>query len=140
MEGYMPEKQEDGVSFKAQGESYYVDAERLPLLFLVKGYNVDPDEWDIDLLREAAHLMSDDLAMVKATFTDDGKHLNFFVAAQDRNFESFRANLCAYMRLLESGQQSLNEHYHRMEEEQKEADLATQPILPPARQDNKVLS
>ena len=140
MEGYMPEKQEDGVAFKIQGDSYFVDAERLPLLFLIKGYNVDPNDWDIDLLQHAAHLMSDDLAIVKATFADDNKHLNFLIAAQDRNYESFRLNLSTYLRMLENGEQKLSDHYHRMEDEQKEASLSAQPIIPPARQDNKVMS
>ena len=126
--------------FKAQGESFYIDAECLPLVFLVKGYNVDPDEWEMDILRDAAHLMSDALIMVKATFTDDGTTLNFFVAAQDRNYESFRANLTNYMRIIEDGQRKMNEEYHRMVDAKREAALAAQPYIPQVKQENKVVS
>ena len=140
MEGFFPEVEETGVRFKGQGESFYIDAERLPLVFILKGYNVDPNEWEMDILRDAAHKMSDDLVMVKATFSDDNKSLNFFVAAQDRNFESFRANLTSYMRIIEDGQRKMNEEYHRMVDEKREAALAAQPVIPPVRQDSKVMS
>ena len=114
MEGYFPEKEGNLVSFKAQGEGYYVDTDRLPMFFLVKWYNVDPTAWDMDILRAAAHKMSDDLVMVKAGISEDDKTLNFFIAAQDRNYESFRANLVYYLHILNDGQQKLVQEYNRM--------------------------
>ena len=140
MEGFFPEVEDTGVRFKAQGESFYVDAERLPLIFLLKGYNVDRNDWEMDILRDAAHKMSDALIMVKATISDDDKSLNFFVAAQDRNYESFRANLTSYMRIIEDGQRKMNEEYHRMVDERRDAALAAQPFIPADRPDSKVLS
>jgi hypothetical protein len=107
MEGYFPEKEGNLVSFKAQGEGYYVDTDRLPMFFLVKWYNVNPTAWDMDILRAAAHKMSDDLVMVKAGVSEDDKTINFFIAAQDRNYESFRANLVYYLHILMDGQQKL---------------------------------
>ena len=140
MEGFLPEIEESGVRFKEQGESFYVDAERLPVFFVVKSYNVDPSNWEMDLLRDAAHLMSDALIMVKATFSDDGRALNFFVAAQDRNYESFRANLTYYMRIIEDGQRKMNEEYNRMVDEKREAALKANSFIPSVQPENKVLS
>lgn len=140
MEGFFPETEEDGVRFKVQGEIFYIDAERLPLIFLLKSYNVDPKDWEMDLLRDAAHLMSDELIMVKATFLDEGRTLNFFVAAQDRNYESFRANLTNYMHILEDGQRKMNEEYHRLVDEKREAALAARPVIPSTQSENKILS
>lgn len=140
MEGFFPEVEETGVRFKGQGESFYIDAERLPLFFVVKSYNVDPDNWEMDLLRDAAHLMSDALILVKATFSDDGRTLNFFVAAQDRNYESFRANLTHYMRIIEDGQRKMNEEYNRMVDEKREAALKANPVMPSVQHENKILS
>ena len=140
MEGFFPEVEETGVRFKSQGESFYVDAERLPLFFIVKSYNVDPDNWEMDILRDAAHLMSDALILVKATFSDDGRTLNFFVAAQDRNYESFRANLTHYMRIIEDGQRKMNEEYNRMLDERREAALKANPVMPSVQHENKILS
>ncbi len=139
-EGYIPEIDTDLVRFKIQGENYFVQTDRLPLLFLIKGYNLDPADWDVDLLREAAHLMSDDLAMVKASVGDDGTTISYFVAARDRNYESFRQNLSSYLSIMEEGQRKLDEEYHRMEDEKEEAARAAQPILPPLRPESKVLS
>ena len=140
MEGFFPEVEETGVRFKGQGESFYIDAERLPLFFIVKSYNVDPDNWEMDILRDAAHLMSDALILVKATFSDDGRTLNFFVAAQDRNYESFRANLTHYMRIIEDGQRKMNEEYNRMVDEKREAALKANPVMPSVQHENKILS
>jgi hypothetical protein len=139
-EGFIPETEGNWVSFKVQGEGYYVDANRLPLIFVIKGYGVDPNEWEMDLLREAAHQMSDELVMVKATFSDDGKDMRFFIAARDRNYESFRANLTSYLGILEDGQRVMNEKYHKMVDEKREAALAAKPYAPQVKQENKVLS
>ena len=130
MEGYFPEMEGDLVTFKVQGEGYYVDTERLPMFFLVKWFNVDPTAWDMDILRAAAHKMSDDLVMVKAGVSEDDKTLNFFIAAQDRNYESFRANLVYYLHILNDGQQKLAQEYNRMVEEKKNAVLPDNPAAP----------
>ena len=135
MEGYFPEMEGDLVTFKVQGEGYYVDTERLPMFFLVKWFNVDPTAWDMDILRAAAHKMSDDLVMVKAGVSEDDKTLNFFIAAQDRNYESFRANLVYYLHILNDGQQKLAQEYNRMVEEKKNAVLPDNPPAP-----SKILS
>lgn len=127
MEGYFPEMEGNLVSFKVQGEGYYVDTDRLPMFFLVKWYNVDPTAWDMDLLRTAAHKMSDDLVMVKAGVSEDDKTINFFIAAQDRNYESFRANLVYYLHILNDGQQKLAQEYNLMVEEKKNAVLPDNP-------------
>ena len=138
--GFIPEKNKETVSFRAQGENYQIEADRLPLFFIVKGFNVNTEEWDLDLMREAAARVSDEVAIVKADVSDDAKILRFFVGAHDRNYESFRDNLTSYMSILESGQRFFRDEYDRMEKEQEKATLSTQPIVPPARTDNKVMS
>ena len=140
MEGFIPEVEETGVRFKCQGESFYVDAERLPLVFIVKSYRIDPAELEMDILLDAAHRTSDAIVMVKATISDNDKSLNFFVAAQDRNYESFRANLTSYMGIIEDGRRKMSEEYHRMVDEKREAALAAQPVIPSVKQENKVMS
>ena len=139
-EGYFPETDEDRIRFKVQGESYLVDASRLPLLFIVKGYSVVPNEWEMGIFRDAAHIMSDRLVMVKATFSDDDKDLRFFVAARDRNPESFRANLTSYLGIIEDGQRVMNEEYNRMVEEKRNAASKAHPMVPSVQQEYKLLS
>lgn len=139
-EGFFPEIEDKLVIFRVQGRTYYVDANRLPLVFLVKPFDIDPSELEMDLFKAAAHSMSDHLVMVKATISDDEKHMRFFVASRDRNFESFRANLTAYMGVLDDGQHLMNETYNQLLDEKRKAALEARPIVPPVKQGSKVMS
>lgn len=138
--GYVPQMEEGFVTFRIQGETFLVDATRMPLLFVVKSYSVNPDDWEMDILREAAHRMSDDFVMVKTTLAEDGKSMRCFVAVMDRNVESFRTNLPYYASLIEDGLRHMDELYRQMVEERRDAALAAQPTIPPVQQENKVLS
>ena len=84
IEGFIPETEENLVIFRVQGKTYYVDGNRLPLVFVVKPFDIDPDELEMDLFREAAHRMSDRLVMVKATVSDDGKRWKDVAALASR--------------------------------------------------------
>ena len=78
--------------------------------------------------------------MVKATISDDEKHMRYFVASRDRNFESFRANLTAYIGILDDGQHLMNETYDQLLDEKRKAALEARPIVPPVKQGSKVMS
>ena len=139
-EGFFPEIKDNLVIFRVQGKTYYVDANRLPLIFLVKPFDIDPKELEIDLFKEAAHSMSDRLVMVKASISDDEKRLRYFVVSRDRNFESFRANLTVYMGMLDDGQHMMNEVYNQLVEEKHKAALEARPIIPLVKQGSKAMS
>ena len=66
----------------------------------------------------------------KAGVSEDDRTLNFFIAAQDRNYESFRANLVYYLHILNDGQQKLAQEYNRMVEEKKDSILPDKPAAP----------
>ena len=138
--GFVPEILDDAVEFRVQGEKYLIDTERLPLFFLIKSYTLNPEEWDMDLMRQAAHTLSDRLAMVKATFSDESTDISFFVAAHDRNYESLKENLSTYLRIIADGQHLLDEEYDRLVKERDTSSLPSQPYIPPVQQENKVLS
>ena len=140
IEGFFPEVDENLVIFRVQGKTYYIDGNRLPLVFLVKPFDINPNELEMDIFREAAHKMSDRLVMVKATVSDDGKHMRYFVAARDRNYDSFRANLTTYMGFLEDGQRLMNEVYDKLVYEKRKVAIEARPIVPPAKQDSKIMS
>ena len=140
MEGYFPEIVGDAVSFKVQGEGYYVDTGRFPMFFIAKSFSVDPTSMEMDILKDAAHRMSDDLVMVKTAISEDGKALNFFVAARDRNFESFRANIALYLSILLDGQRKLSEEYNRLLEEKQGSALKDETVGSSIQHDNKVFS
>lgn len=143
--GYVPEVSGTLVSFMLQGERFIVDTERLPQVFVVKQFQVDANQWDTNTLRHAAHVMSDDLIMVKAIIDEDGEGdnnpvLRFLVAALDRNYASFKENLTTYVRLIEDGRQQMHEVYERMVHEKRDAALTVDPFLSARQKDNKTMS
>ncbi|MBQ9893469.1 MAG: hypothetical protein IJM35_09990 [Bacteroidales bacterium] len=140
--GYVPETTNGCVHFVTSGKYYIIDTTGLPLLFFSCYYNIQTNEWDMDLFKKAAHLMSDDLIMVKAIIEDspDSTVLRFVVAAMDRNYPSFTDNIMSYLRIINDGDRYLIETYNRLVEEKKNQDLSINPFASSARQDTKLLS
>ena len=140
--GYVPDTSDDWIRFMVAGERFFIDTSRLPQIFISRYYNVQTSEWDMELLKKAAHLMSDDLIMVKAIFDEepDSTTLRFFVAAMDRNYPSFRDNLMAYLGIISDGNRRMSEIYDNLVEEKKNPALAGTPFTAAYVQDPKLLS
>ena len=140
--GFIPERRENTVRFMKAGETFNVDASRLPLVFVEKCYYVDPEEFEMDLLKQAAHLVSDEMVMVKIVFDEDGPRttLNCFIATLDANYASFKENVNNYISIIEEGLSELKEIYDKLVEEKRDAALALNPTLPSAKAESKVIS
>lgn len=117
--GYTPDTSNNFVSFKVNDKLVDIDIARLPALGIVCDYTIDPDKWNFDSIKQAAHLMADELIMVKAYFinNEDNAILRFLVVAMDRNYISFRDNLQLYISILSEGDKVLREKYHSLEAE-----------------------
>ena len=96
-----------------------IDIRRLRALGIICDYTINCNKWDIDLMKQAAHLMADELIMIKALFinNEDNTILRFLVVAMDRNYISFRENLKRYISILSEGDTVLKEKYHSLEDE-----------------------
>lgn len=140
--GYVPDRSENWIRFMVSGEPFYVETDRLPSVFVLRQFGVDSKEWEMDLLKQAAHLMSDELIMVKATFDEDkdGIGLRFFVAAVDANNASFQENLTKYINIIDDGRRKMNEIYEGLVQEKRDAALTLNPFLPANSSENKVMS
>jgi len=140
--GYVPDRSENWIRFMVSGEPFYVETDRLPSVFVLRQFGVDSKEWEMDLLKQAAHLMSDELIMVKATFDEDkdGIGLRFFVAALDANNASFQENLTKYINIIDDGRRKMNEIYEGLVQEKRDAALTLNPFLPANSSENKVMS
>ena len=57
--GFVPEAEDNWIFFKKQGDTYGVVTERLPMFIIMRHYDLDKKEWNMDLLRQAAHKVSD---------------------------------------------------------------------------------
>lgn len=104
------------ITFSVSDERYMIDTDRLPLMFIYKGFKVESKDWDIDRLKHAAHLMSDEVVMVKAII---GEHdadiiLQIFVAVQDANIGSFTANIKKYLGIINEGEARLRAFYDEL--------------------------
>ena len=139
--GYIPERMDGHIRLMVQGESYSVSTDRLPLVFVLKGYTVDEKDWEMDLFRKAAHQMSDDLAIVKATFDeyDEVVHLRFFTASRDNTIRGLRDNLPAYIDLIDEGRRRMSEIYDELIKERDEP-ITTAPLFPAAPYEKKIYS
>ena len=139
-EGYVPDRGEDCIRFMVAGEPFFAEIDRLPIVFVLRQYGVDTSEWEMDLLKQAAHLMSDELIMAKASFHNDDTVLRFFVAALDANKASFQENLTKYIGIITEARQTMDEIYERLVKEKREAALAVNPFLTESKPENKVMS
>ena len=143
--GYLPDRLEDSIRFMVSGEVFHIVTERIPQVFIFKDFAVDSGEYDIQLMKYAAHLLSDELFMVKATIEDvDDKpdlfNLHFFVAATERTYSSFRENLPVYISLIDESAYRLNEIYKDLIEKKKAASIGVHPFMTREQLERKTVS
>ena len=139
--GYVPEADGHWITFMAQGEHYAIDADRFPVMVMMKHYNLDHKEWDMDLMHKAAHQVSDDIIMGKVLFTgeeEDG--IMFQITAIENKYGHFKDCLTRYISIIDESQSRMSQLYNDMDAKQKE-NLSVFPQLGTgASGDKKVMS
>ena len=125
--GYVQESLEGGVIFKKEDQRYVIDARRIPRITLRLGFRVDPDEWNLERLRRATLLLSEEDTMVEARVSDetDGNgawHLAFMLTTIDRTNRAFRENFRDYLDTLDHAQERLKNLYNQLSPEGNEQD------------------
>ncbi len=139
--GYVPDADEHWINFMVQGEHYAIDADRFPILVMMKHYNLNHNEWDMDLMHKAAHQVSDELIMGKVLFTgeeEDG--IAFQITAIENKYGHFKDCLTRYISIIEESQARMSKIYNDMDEKRKEG-LSLLPQLGAGAQgEKKVLS
>ena len=130
--GYDTETSNGFVSFKAEEKLFDIDITRLPAIGIICDFTIDGNKWDIELMKKAAHLMSDEIMMVKAIFIENKEEtiLRFLIVCMDHNYISFRDNLKRYIGIINDGDKVLKEKYHNLEEEQNHPSLSETALLP----------
>lgn len=119
--GYVPEADGHWITFMAQGEHYAIDADRFPVMVMMKHYNLDRKEYDMDLMHKAAHQVSDELIMGKVLFTgeeEDG--IAFQITAIENKYGHFKDCLTRYISIIEESQARMNKLYNEMDAKRKE--------------------
>lgn len=120
--GFFPREASEGVLFKDDGFVYDIETSRLPVVFINHYNQFDAEGFDIDIFKEAARQVSDDLIMVKVEVEFKMKECNvrFFIAALDANNASFRDNLPRYIDILCDAKRKLIDIYMEKKEKQRE--------------------
>lgn len=139
--GYVPEADGHWITFMAQGEHYAIDADRFPVMVIMKHYNLDRKEYDMDLMHKAAHQVSDDIIMGNVLFTgeeEDG--IAFQITAIENKYGHFKDCLTRYISIIDESQSRMSQLYNDMDAKQKE-NLSVFPQLGAgASGENKVMS
>ncbi len=140
--GCVPSIEGNFIRFMKDGEKYYIDLNRLPVFFMMRCYMVEVNDWQMDLLRHAAHVMSDQRMIVKALVEGEGNDtsIRIFVVSLDRNYDSLKENLPRYITMLEQAYEKLKVIYDQLAEERREAAQTINPLYPMGQTENKILS
>lgn len=139
--GYVPEADGHWITFMAQGKHYAIDADRFPVMVMMKHYNLDHKEWDMDLMHKAAHQVSDDIIMGKVLFTgeeEDG--IAFQITAIENKYGHFKDCLTRYISIIDESQSRMSQLYNEMDAKQKETLSVLPQLGTGASGDKKVMS
>lgn len=118
--GYVPETDGHWITFMAQGEHYAIDADRFPVMVMMKHYNLDHKEYDMDLMHKAAHQVSDEIIMGKVLFTREEDGIAFQITAIENKYGHFKDCLTRYISIINESQSRMSQLYNDMDAKQKE--------------------
>ena len=139
--GYMPDADDHWITFMAQGEHYAIDADRFPVMVMMKHYNLDHKEYDMDLMHKAAHQVSDDIIMGKVLFTgEDEDGIMFQITAIENKYGHFKDCLTRYISIIDESQSRMSQLYNEMDAKQKERLSVFPQVGAGAPGDKKVMS
>lgn len=127
--GFVPEvdTDENWVFFKKLGLTYGIVTERLPMFIIMRHYDLDKKEWNMELLRQAAHKVSDEIIMAKVLLTgEDENGISFQITSFEDNYEHLKDFLCQYLSIIDESYARLFDTYNELENKKSEMSLANQ--------------
>lgn len=127
--GFVPEADADEhwIFFKKQGDTYGIVTERLPMFIIMRHYDLDKKEWNMELLRQAAHKVSDEIIMAKVLLTgEDENGISFQITSLEDNYEHLKDFLCQYLSIIDESYARLFDIYNELENKKSEMSLTNQ--------------
>lgn len=127
--GFVPEvdTDENWVFFKKLGLTYGVVTERLPMFIIMRHYDLDKKEWNMELLRQAAHKVSDEIIMAKVLLTgEDEDGISFQITSFEDNYDHLKDFLCQYLSIIDESYARLFDIYNELENKKSEMSLTNQ--------------
>lgn len=127
--GFVPEvdTDENWVFFKKLGLTYGIVTERLPMFIIMRHYDLDKNEWNMELLHQAAHKVSDDIIMAKVLLTgEDEDGLSFQLTSFEDDYDHLKDFLCQYLSIIDESYARLFDIYNELENKKSEMSLTNQ--------------
>ena len=125
--GFVPEAEDNWIFFKKQGDTYGIVTERLPMFIIMRHYDLDKNEWNMELLRQAAHKVSDEIIMAKVLLTgEDENGISFQISSFEDNYEHLKDFLCQYLSIIDESYARLFDIYNELENKKSEMTLTNQ--------------
>lgn len=127
--GFVPEvdTDENWVFFKKLGLTYGIVTERLPMFIIMRHYDLDKNEWNMELLHQAAHKVSDDIIMAKVLLTgEDEDGISFQLTSFEDDYDHLKDFLCQYLSIIDESYARLFDIYNELENKKSEMSLTNQ--------------
>ena len=127
--GFVPEvdTDENWIFFKKLGLTYGIVTERLPMFIIMRHYDLDKNEWNMELLHQAAHKVSDEIIMAKVLLTgEDENGISFQITSFEDNYEHLKDFLCQYLSIIDESYARLFDIYNELETKKSEMSLTNQ--------------
>lgn len=125
--GFVPEAEDNWIFFKKQGDTYGIVTERLPTFIIMRHYDLDKKEWNMELLRQAAHKVSDEIIMAKVLLTgEDEDGISFQITSFEDNYDHLKDFLCQYLSIIDESYARLFDTYNELENKKSEMTLTNQ--------------
>lgn len=142
--GFVPDSRENNVLFRAQGSKYLVRTNRLPYLTVIKSFNLDTSEYDMELFRAAAEKVAHNMFMLRLVVDEKESYFCFEIDAYEQSYGHFRDSLTAYLDGIEEAQRAHQNIYHKLLDDKREMErMQSKAEMVPAltkSSENKVLS
>lgn len=127
--GFVPEvdTDENWIFFKKLGLTYGIVTERLPMFIIMRHYDLDKNEWNMELLHQAAHKVSDEIIMAKVLLTgEDENGISFQITSFEDNYDHLKDFLCQYLSIIDESYARLFDTYNELENQKSEMTLTNQ--------------
>lgn len=125
--GFVPEAEDNWIFFKKQGDTYGIVTERLPTFIIMRHYDLDKKEWNMELLRQAAHKVSDEIIMAKVLLTgEDEDGISFQITSFEDDYDHLKDFLCQYLSIIDESYARLFDIYNELENKKSEMTLTNQ--------------
>lgn len=127
--GFVPEvdTDENWVFFKKLGLTYGIVTDRLPMFIIMRHYDLDKNEWNMELLHQAAHKVSDDIIMAKVLLTgEDEDGISFQLTSFEDDYDHLKDFLCQYLSIIDESYARLFDIYNELENKKSDMSLTNQ--------------